>query len=87
VVCTSWFMAAVSRVIAVLTGLALYAAASQQAVPGILFGEWLTFAGITGRFDPGARLQLRGAGAPLARFPASATPNDRWAKTCVYRRE
>jgi hypothetical protein len=41
-------MATVSIVIAAFTGLALYAAASQQAAPGILFSEWLTSAGIAG---------------------------------------
>jgi hypothetical protein len=80
-------MAAVSIVIAVLPGLALYARASQQATPGILFSEWLTSAGIMGQSGAGARLQLRGAGAPLVRFPASAAPNDRWAKVCLHRRE
>ena len=86
-VCTGWFIATVSIVIAVFTGLALYAAAAQQATPGILFSEWLTSAGIMGQSGAGARLQLRGAGAPLIRFPNSALPNDRWAKTCVHRRE
>jgi hypothetical protein len=80
-------MAAVSMVIAVLTGLALYARASQQVAPGILFSECLTSAGIMGQSGTGARLQLRGAGAPLVRFPNFARPNDRWAKVCVHRRE
>jgi hypothetical protein len=74
-------------VIAILPGLAFYARASQQAAPGILFSEWLTSAGITGQSGAGARPQLRGAGAPLVRFPNSARPNDRWAKTYVHRRE
>jgi hypothetical protein len=87
VVCTGWFMATVSMVIAVLTGLALYAAAAQQAAPGILFSEWLTSAGIMGQSGAGARPQLRGAGAPLVRLPNSARPNDHWAKTYVHRRE
>jgi hypothetical protein len=80
-------MATVSIVIAIFTGLALYAAASQQAAPGALFGEWLTSAGIAGQFTAGACLQLRGGGAPLVRLPNSALPSDRWAKTCVHRRE